>query len=417
MKDNNYSKSFEIMKFLGLVAMILTHCFIFLYRVYPEYSAIQNLNVINRFAYFNGLYSMTLPALAGVYYYEKLKNHLRGQYLTNLDITRYLKPIGILFLMESCKNALIFGWESFFRWDVLHFISMALTIMTILLIKWGVRSFYYILVGSLFCVLVLSYHDMHRIFFQENINTTMSAYLLGCVIFLSIIFVVLNNLIKMKKLISFVITITIFFVFFFHGENSELRLIVSNYPISIFIQLGQNGGHIWPLFPWFNCLLTGFLLARFFNETHRSIWRSFFYLCLFQIPIIYFIFFSLETYQGLLSKNDFFSSMFFSPHWQLFVILNVFFMAAAFSFDFLFKIKNFPTVTVSLVNQYILPIYFVHVTVVWKIANRLTRIFPLEILKWLYPVIVIFLTYCFIQLFLLASDKMIWFRLRKKYKR
>lgn len=417
MIEKNNTKPFEVMKFLGLVAMVLAHCFIFLYRVYPEYKEIMNLNFIHRFAYFNGLYSMTLPALAGVFLYEKMKNHLRGQFLTNVDVSRYLKPIGILFIMESFKNAFIFGWESFFRWDVLHFISISLVIMVFLLIKWGIRSFYFILIISIVSVFLLSYFNAQRWLYHANQNSTFISYIFGCALFLMILYLVLNKLIKINKVISFALLSITFYILIINYENIQLYLIVSNYPLSIIVQLGQNGGHIWPLFPWMNCLLIGFLLARFMNEIPLLKWQIFILMCFFQIPIIYLLFFSLESYQALLSKNDFFSSMFFSPHWLLFLLLNIFFVAAAFSFDFLFKIKSFSIDSITVINQYILPIYFTHIAVVWKIAGPLTQLFPIAILKWLYPVIVIFLTYCFIQLFLLASDKMIWFRLRKTHKR
>lgn len=417
MMSKQKISAFEPLKFFGIVAMVLAHCFIFLYRVFPEYSQIQDLNFIHRFAYFNGLYSMTLPALAGVFFFEKIKNHIRGQFLFNIDLAKLFKPIGLLYITESFKNALIFGFEAFFRWDVLHFISISLVIIISILSQWGVRSFYYILLASSTTIFLLSYFDLSQIIHNTSASYFIMSYQLGILLICALYFFVLNYLVKLNLKISIFLVSIILGLLLSQSSNQELNLIVSNFTISVFVQLGQNGGHIWPLFPWINCLIVGFLTAQHFAEKKQTVKRTAVMVVLLQIPVIYFVFFQLESYQDLLSKHDFFTSLLFKPHWLLFVILNLFFIAAAYSFDLILKFVNFNLTFISQINKYILPIYFIHLAVAWKIARPLTMLFPVYILKWLYPLVVVFLTFCFMQLFLLASDKMIWFRLRKADKR
>lgn len=417
MKDKNLTVIFEPLKFVGIITMILTHCFIFLYRLYPEYREVYNLSIINRFAFFNGFYSMTLPTLAGAFYYVKFKKYIRGHYLTNIDTNKFFKQIGYLFLTESIKNGLIFGWESFFRWDTLHFISTTILILTLVVNRLGIKFIYAILIISTFLVGLFSYKNLALIMLQNYENTIFQSYYLGLLFICFLYFIIFNKILNMNKYFVYFLTSILFLILLLNFHNKELNIIVSTFPISIFLQLGQNGGHIWPLFPWANCIFIGFLVAKYIDTVEQSKLRAGLFAILLHIPILYFIFYQLEDYQNLLSKRDFFTSTIFQPHWLLFYLLNIFFLVSVYSIVFPYKFFKFNFKFLSNLNQYILPIYFIHMAVAWKLLNPLSHLFHFHIIRWLYPLLVFFLTFCFMQFFLIVKDKNIWFRLRKIDKR
>lgn len=393
--------------------MILAHCFIFLYRIYPELSKINELKLIDRFAFFNGFYSMTLPALAGVMFYEKIKIHLRGSTLVNIHIPKMLKPLGYLFFFESLKNSIIYGWVSFFRWDVLHFISISMILLLFIIIKYGVHAIAKVNLVFFLSICSLFIFNIQFLLFKQYESIIELNYFLSSLVILFLYFVVLNHIMQARKIVATAILLSMCLILFFQKDNLELKTIVYHLPVSIFIQLGQNGGHLWPLFPWISLVFLGFNLSRFL-EKFKFKNKSLIAICLLlQLPLYYIFFFKLELYQINLSKKDFFNSLIFQPNISTFLILHYFFIVATMTFNFFENNFKVPTKVILKVNEYILPIYFVHLFVAWNIINPLAQLFTLNYLKWIYPIVVMFLTYCFMQVFLLASNKTIWFRLKR----
>jgi hypothetical protein len=411
--------SVDFLKFMGALAMVFAHCYIFLYRLIPNRIDISQLNFINKLAYLNGLYSLILPAMAGVVFRDTLNPYIQNNKIKNLPPFVILQSCVALMILESLKSAITFGFKYAFRWDVLHFTALSFYLLSILLIRWNLTIIYYaialLLAGCMIInnALAFSTLNMH---FEKYIdpNVLFVVYLLSLIS----IFIFILRLYKFKKfklkLYFFLCACFLFKFTTIYFSDFELQVILINLPLSIFVQLGQYGGHIWPLFPWIILIFTGFILRDWQIKNLLSFKKRILIILLSFSAFYYFFIFQFKLYSALLTKISFFSPLYFRPNAYIIFEILCFFICVFYLYDLIFSRLKWKCTIVKEISEGILIFYIVHIFLAWKLLPHFFQLVPTPWLYWVYPFSILFLSYCFLNGVLLLSNKLIWFRFKKK---
>ncbi len=434
---NNRLNAADVLKFMGIIVMIIAHCFIFLYRIFPPPEGMYHPGLMQKLFYFNGFYSLILPAVAGVVFRDTVSPYWENGKICNLPLHRIIGFFLLLSFLESTKNALTFGLIYAFKWDVLHFIGLSFVFITIFLTYFSFRWL------SLFAVFIwlltyvystLSPNDvgpilMKYFYFTPVQSSDITELKVGIcsLIFLSLCslvgFFYLRDRNFSYKTISRKNIIRILFVFLsiigtylFYSEmksNSVFFGIVWNLPLSIFVEIGQVGGHIWPMIPWLSLVILGFVAKDIQVLLFSKLWQRILVIVVLYTIFFRFFLYSIDSYQQLFSQGTFFGAKYFAP--EPFILFQVycFFLCVFYLFDLIFSRFQIHSSLIKQISQAILPVYLIHLFLAWKLLPGLSLLCPPQYIYWVYPALIVFLTYCFLSGFLLVSGKMIWFRLRK----
>lgn len=417
--ENNLVTSVDFLKFMGALAMVFAHCYIFLYRLIPNSIDITNLKFINKLAYLNGLYSLILPAMAGVVFRDTLAPYFQNNKIKNLPPLFILKSCVALMLLESIKNGLIFGFKYSFRWDVLHFTAISFYILNVLLIRWKISIIYYAVSLLLALCLIINLSLDYSILKMDIRNILNPHFFYVCSIILLIGF--LTFLFKLYQFKNFKFKIYAFFCLFvlykysvIYFSDFEFQIILMNLPLSIFIQLGQYGGHIWPLFPWIVLIFIGFILRDWqINNSISFKIRAIIIGISFSL-FFYFFIFEFELYSKLLTKVSFFSPLYFRPSALITFEILCFFICVFYLYDLVFTRLKWKCSVVKEISDGILIFYILHMFLAWNLLPPIFKLVPIPWLYWIYPFTILFLTYSLLNGFLFFSNKLIWFRFKKK---
>lgn len=404
---------------MGALAMVFAHCYIFLYRLFPEQVSFPKDNFLNKIAYFNGLYSLILPAIAGVVFRDTLNPYFHHQKIKNLPSRQLLKSCLALMVLESLKAAFTFGFKYSFRWDVLHFIGISFYLLSLILIYSNLKSVYLICFALLgICMGIESLNDQYllslTIPFTKNSKILYAISLLLLLLTMSILLKIFD-IKENKKKFSWIIFIFIIIQFStIYFQDPEFQIILANLPLSLFIQLGQHGGHIWPLFPWIILIFLGFILRDWQIRHLISLKKRLAIIIISFSIFFYFFIFHFQKYSQLLTEKSFFSPLYFQPNTIILFEILCFFICVFYLYDYIFSFLKWRNQIIKDVSNGILIFYIIHLFLAWKLLIPLFRLIPVPHFFFAYPVIIFFLSYALLSGFLVVSNKLIWFHFKKK---
>lgn len=390
----------DLFKFLGCLAMVTCHCFIFLVRALPPDRAVQINFDVNPHFFLPGLMSMAIPALAGYGFFKFLKPYLSGGYLLNLKIKNVIKLFLGLILLDAVKNGILFGFEHAFKWDVLAYVVFMMIVILITLEKFSIKGLWYIVLFNLFVLIAYSWNPIWVNFDLDFIRQAIEyppVFVFGGVtllvvgIFASYWKAILMD--KKKKSLHWLLG-SCWSIFLAHKiytvqiEEPFFWASLLKLPMSVFIQLGQGGGHIWPLFPWGLVVLSGFLFAYYEKWIFSEWQRVFSIYAIAQIVFNYILFWEFRAFREALSIEDFFSSKFFEPRWQVLTLVLSFYISAMVAYTFILRWISFSSKIVKLYSDGILLFYFIHFFVAILVLDSSIMVFPGRSVFTFYPIVV-----------------------------
>lgn len=412
------------MKFLAILCMASAHSFIFLNRLRPDIfsPAKSGDGWFEIFFYFMGIGSLLIPALAGMQLYVTTERFIVNGKLSNFNNKALVRSSLLLMAIESIKNAAIFGLTSFYKWDVLHFIGLSFLIMLIVFKRFQLKYLTIIVLFSLALSTVLAH-------FKDVIIESLSEwgmFILSHLGEISIAAVVLLMLVVFflgKKLLEgqgkikigvLAISLMVLGVLtYFKLTTSELFFVqVMTLPMSILFQVGQRGGHIWPLIPWIAIVASGYLLEYYWkNLSKRN--KKWFMISGF-LSIVTFCTFFLSEYKLLFLNQFFFSSLFFIPNVKLVTLL----ILSLVFFNELFemiarRIKNIAK-PIEEMSDGILIVYVVHLFLIYNLSAGAVKLMPTKELLWAFPFVILFISYCLLDGYNQFFHKLIEIKFRKK---
>ncbi len=421
----------EVMKFLGIMAMVTCHCFFFLHRFYPHIFQIPELSLYGRFFYFMGFGSMMLPAIAGIVFRDTLDKYFYLGKIRSFPMHKLIQSVLLLGFLDSLKTAITFSYSNAFKWDVLHFMGLCFFLLALFLQYFSVSRLILVILLALLLSIFdpqIYFHIFRSIFIFEYrpdyIITPVIYWSLAIVFAVFLIGVYLKFVINISRghrlrrgVVGLAFALTSLYMWtqfcVLLQVHPYFLSIIWNLPLSIFIQMGQVGGHIWPLFPWFVLVALGFVLRHYRHKILSSSFMSWGLLLSCGGLFFYFIFFQLQVYQKLFSGFDFFGSSYFKPNTWLLAELCFALIFLYISCEKIFRRFKIFWSVVRDFSDGILFVYLFHFLLVFKLMPGAVKLWPSPALLWVYPFFIMFLTYCFLVGFLAISNKMIWFRLQK----
>lgn len=421
---NNQSEQYRIssvdlLKFFGVISMTFSHCFFFLYRVHPNQNFFYDNSFWGKTLFYNGFNSLVLPCLAGVSFYETLSPYLRAGEFRSIPVVKIMKLLIILGFIESLKNFFTFGLSAAFHWEVLHFIALSFGVMLLFLTQTNMATFFQ------FVLALFSLNVITDVIFNKTYNFYPQAELGATAYWLNVVYIALlligsfwlffKTKNKTKKILLGLLFVLLFAVsVFYNYSSSEVLVSLNTLPISIFVQLGQIGGHIWPLFPWFILVAYGFLLhhavvQKIFKRYQLVLLYFACYACFF-----YFYFFQYDNYRSLLNKDYFFTSGFFKPNSYIVFQLLCFYTCVYSLYHVAFNFIKIRSRFIKEVSDGILVYYVIHIFLAWKLLPSFVFVIDSKWLGFIYPICIFFLTYTFVSAYLFFSQKKIQVNLAKK---
>ncbi|MGE3609717.1 MAG: hypothetical protein AB7I27_09055 [Bacteriovoracaceae bacterium] len=418
VNDDTYITNVDFLKFMGALAMVFTHCYIFIYRLLPSQVYLSQTIFLNKIAYFNGLYSLILPAVAGVVFRDTLTPYFHNQKIKNLPSSKLLKSCLALMILESLKAAITFGFKYSFRWDVLHFIGLSFYLLSLILIYSNLKTVYllcFIIMGTCLGIEYLKdhYYLNLSLSFADN---SITLYIFYSCLFTSCIyfFYKLYRPKKLKAKLSLFAFLLIFIQFSLtYFKDTEFQIILANLPLSLLIQFGQYGGHIWPIFPWIILIFMGFILRDWQIRGVFNIKQRLAIVFIFFTTFLYFFIFHFQRYTQLLTKTTFFSPLYFIPNTLILFQILSFFICVFYLYDYIFSYLKWRNQMIKEISSGILIFYIIHLFLAWKLLPQLFRLIPVPYFFYAYPVTIFLLSYALLSGFLVVSNKLIWFQFKK----
>lgn len=397
----------DLFKFLGALAMVTCHCFIFLVRGLPAERAPQVSMDINPHFFLPGFMSMALPALAGYGFKKFLKPYMSQGYLLNLKTANIFKLLIGLILLDAIKNGILFGFIHAFKWDVLAFVVSSLLVLMWVLKKYGMRGVWGLVAFNLLVMISYGFSPIWLSLSEDFVRKSLE--LPKVVLFLpfaiaaaGLFFWIWSFDLHSKKsskyqkvlgvLIALVIGVQVF-----REQIQEPFFWASlvKLPISIFIQLGQGGGHIWPLLPWMLLILAGFIFAYYEDWIFKSWKHALVVYGSAQLIFNLVLFNFFKSFRTAVAVEDFFSSSFFEPRWEVLSLMITFFMSAMIGYFYFLKWIPIRSKTIKMYSNGILLFYFVHLVVAYLLLQPAIRLFSGLSVYTLYPIVVNVISYFF----------------------
>lgn len=388
--------------------MVTCHCFIFLVRGLPaERTPTLTLDIDPHF-FLPGLMSMALPALAGYRFKKGLDPYLVSGRILNLNISAIAKLLLGLILLDAVKNCILFGFIHAFKWDVLAFVVVCLLLMLYALKYVGMRGIWG-LVGLNFAVILLyawqpTYLSLSESFVRWTVDMpqfvvfTPASLILAGVFYWIWTFKYQGLQLSKVRIFSGVAFAVVIFYFTFMLQRVEPYFWASlvKLPISIFIQLGQGGGHIWPLLPWSLVVMAGFIFAYYEHLIYQKGARAFAVYFVAQLIFSGVLIWNFGAFRNAVSYEDFFSSHFFEPRWQVISLMVTFFISAMIGYHYVLKYIRVRSSFVKLYSEGILLFYFIHLFVASLTLKPAIAVFPGLSVYTLYPILVNIISYLFL---------------------
>lgn len=406
-RDKNLIGADDLFKFLGALAMVTCHCFIFLVRGLPADRAPQVSMDINPHFFLPGFMSMALPALAGYGFKKFLNPYLADGYLLNLKTGNIFKLLVGLILLDAVKNGFLFGFIHAFKWDVLAFVVATLLIVIAVLKKAGMKGLWYLVGFNFLVILAYGFFPIWISLSEDFVKWILGFPKLVLFLPFSVLaaglfwwiwnFDVQDSRQKKYKQILGVSFAILIAVNVFRSQSHEPYFWASllKLPLSIFVQLGQGGGHIWPLFPWMLLILAGFIFAYYETWIFKKWQNAFAVYAIAQITFNSVLFGQFNAFRNAVSVADFFSSSFFEPRWQVLSLMITFFISAMIGYHYLLKWIRIRSAFIKSYSDGILLFYFVHLIVAYFLLSPAIKLFPGLSVYTLYPIVVNIISYFF----------------------
>lgn len=397
----------DLFKFLGALAMVTCHCFIFLVRGLPAERAPQVSMDMNPHFFLPGFMSMALPALAGYGFKKFLTPYMSDGYLLNLKTANIFKLLIGLILLDAIKNGLLFGFIHAFKWDVLAFVVSSLLLLMWTLKKYGTKGVWGLVAFNIAIIIVYAFFP----------------------VWLSLSEVFVKNVLELPKIVLFLPFSVLAGGFFFWIWNFDLQTkrtrkyqtllgavlglaicvqvfkeqmqepffwaSLIKLPISIFVQLGQGGGHIWPLFPWMLLVIAGFLFAYYESWIFKNWKNALGVYAAAQVVFNAVLFNYFKSFRTAVAVEDFFSSSFFEPRWEVLSLMITFFISAMIGYFYFLRWVPIRSKTIKMYSEGILLFYFVHLVVAYVLLQPAIQLFPGLYVYTLYPIVVNIISYFF----------------------
>lgn len=403
--------SIDLLKFFGVISMTFSHCFFFIYRLKPDQNFFFDDSFWGKTLFYNGFNSLVLPCLAGVSFYETMNPYFRAGEFRNVPVLKIFRLLVILAFIESIKNFLTFGLSAAFHWEVLHFISLSFALILIILVLGRLKNLVQITFGFILLNVALDIGFKNSYVFSNDLGMSTYGDFQNIILIVSLFLLCFwlffeKHIHFIKKIIltlafMFLVSVTLYFNFI----SRDVFVSLYNLPLSIFVQIGQIGGHIWPLFPWFVLVSYGFLLHY---AVTKNIFKHYQLIALYifcYIAFIYFYFFNYDSYRLLLNKDHFFTSGFFKPNSYILFLLLCFYTCIYSLYHFVFKYVRLKNRIVKETADGILIYYFIHIFIAWKLLPSFIIIIPEKWLPIFYPIAIFLITYTFVSAYLFFSKK------------
>lgn len=425
-KELDTISSVDLCKFFGALSMITCHCFIFLFRYLPEARHIHIPASVNPYFLLPGFASLVIPAAAGWSFREFLTPFIYEGRLLNFPIKKIIPLLLGVGLVDFIKNGFIFGMVNAFKWDVLPFLALSLLLILLVVKARSVLS----LVGLVFATLAATAW-LQILNIRLELDPRVLSYLgslssndliFSCAIVLTLISLVVVRAyrfgkapLKLEIKILLGVLATVFLVLVTHtlSEFPFLFISILKLPLSSFIQLGQGGGHIWPLFPWFSLVATGFIM-RHYRPYFRRHWKlslAIYVAAQIVFNICYFMF--MSSYQSGITTRDFLSSEFFRPRLEVIVVLLSFFISAMIGYEWITLKFPFKSKIIKMYSEGILFFYVLHLAVAWFLLPGMIRLIPNNFIYYMYPSVVLVVSFCFFAGFYPLLSRKILLNIRK----
>ncbi len=301
----------KFLKATCIIFMILMHGLVWLNNNSGKAFTIQDNSFLSNTTYLHGLYSLMLPACAGLVFRINLDKYFVGNTFLNFPIRKIISFFAFLVLTQSVSSYLSFGISHFFYWNVLHFIGLSYLIIVLMLNI----SIYYLMALGIFvlCTSSLLRSFLSPYLFNNYADIPSNIKFMGLIMslslfgyFLSQVFVSVNIKKTTKAIASLLILIfSLYFTLNYLRSYDFMpltSLAISNLPIGIVI--GDNKlFHIWPLFPWFSTVVFGFCISHFYSISENKYKYKIFTFVLGIIFYGYFILFKLSSFYNSLDSK------------------------------------------------------------------------------------------------------------------
>lgn len=387
-----YQDTLSKMKMLSIVSMIFIHCVLF-YSLFNDFQLLPQLDFKLQFGLTLSLFSLCIPGLAGAELRLRLDRFIINDKVRSISLGKIIHLFLFLTLLESVKSWIASGFEYTFRWDVLPLISISSIFIILFIKKIDLNSLYLIMplffllepfLNSIFKPLTLiSENEVVKFYKSSSFQFVLITYL---IIFISSFNQLVKMTFKIEKhsyllmILKWALFLTFGLLFTYYWNHSAMfSAAIWNLPFASFVELGEVGGHIWPIFPWAGLVMSGFLFQDLLKKQIKIV--KLFLLCdliaLFAFIIfLYFSFFRFRDFYNLLSPVNYFSSNIFKGGSWLALFVISFYIC----FHYLtYRLSQFWQTDRNLlfrfVNSGILIIYVIHFILAARLSPVLAQLF------------------------------------------
>ncbi|MNS80647.1 hypothetical protein D3C72_1143370 [compost metagenome] len=356
-----------------------------------------------------------------------LDKYYVGGRILNFDLIDMFALAGTLMVLESLKNLIVYNTVALFSWDVLHFISISLVIITYLLVRWSMRALYIftlltLLIGALVPPWLASSHGAATL----QIFSGVSAYLIRMAVFVlptTILFLISLGLPNGRKKINW--HILLIFSLILGSAISALiwftikdlvfyRIVAETMPLAALFRLPQTAAHLWPLFPWFSLVSAGFILNDLYLRTaNKDKWLKG-AIALSCAGFLLFYFVAFQDYRDLMVGTHYFSSKVFSASTDV-VLGMLSFYAFLFSvLTWIFGKWTLHSKVIYTVSRGLLIFYFVHFILAHFAYRIFASTFNQHESMLYFPWAMVFVSYAIVKLILRFIDRPLLINFRRR---
>ncbi len=259
-------RSLNLYKIFAAYNMVLIHGLSILHPVLVHFGYVENDHI--RVSMLRGMFSMTLPAIAGIYF-----RHLVGPFLENGRLTLSLKSefpkmIFWVFVIEAIRLLTITGDPGWiYSWQVLHFIALS-TLVTYFALRKGTRALILTVILSVAFGAILP--PLLRPYIFKMTTVTKDQLEIATLIFSLLTGAIAAIGVRVYRKNSFWLQISMGLIltaltkYFIHPTPENLVSFL-NLPVSALVPI-QGNLNFWPFLNFYPLFISGYFLRGFFFD-------------------------------------------------------------------------------------------------------------------------------------------------------
>lgn len=313
---------------IALIAMTFIHCRFFL-SLHRDPSKLPIQLDPERINYLSllGLVSLGLTAAAGAALRLRWNSYLAYKQMASVKLAPFLMFLIPLFFIDSAKNLLTAGVHSTLRWEALPFFG-ASVVWILILLKLRLTPWVLGLLTAFLCFILFPFRNVLEGLLIVSPGQLMGFYRsplqLPAMMTFALLLALAGGMLvqrlpsqqRLLRLGSSILVLlaVLSFIQTWRGSASYAAAIW-NLPGAMFFDLGEVGGHIWPLVPWVLLPVGGFVWQDFRLQVKSQTWRVL-ALGLVSAFFLFFLWDLFPAYYLLHDPTRLYSSQIFSTNPQ-----------------------------------------------------------------------------------------------------